>query len=392
MEQEKSLFIFTVSFDWRDLYRTNQTEAREKLNRDQLRPDINKFFFFSWSHVKYQSLEGDWRTIHARTFGLEYVRPILNLISLVRVPYTAWKLNLRPDVWLAYDFGMVPALWVCRKLFGGNLIMLVNNQPYIYSRTRRFGLVKGWYSLLMERMFSGLPEHYFTLNETMRTYLAGLGVPREKTTIFVVNTIERDATHIAQANPNWLRETYSISKNKKILLAVARLEAEKGYPLLFDLFSKLPKEYVLFCLGEGSLRGALEKQVRALGVTNRIYMPGNIVRSDIWKYYKGADTFVLLSNAEALGIVFWEAMYVGLPVLGRNVDGIVESLGRDGERGRVWDETEGQDKFQEKVMFCTTPSHERESMIVRAKQYVDAQLENHTTFNSYLASLENHAA
>lgn len=390
MEKEKSRFIFTINFDWRDLYHADKGEMYEKLQRDQLRPDINKLFFFSWSHVNYQSLEGDWQTIHARTFGLEYVRPILNLISIIRVPYTAWKLKLRPDVWLAYDFGMVPALWVCRKLFGGHLIMLVNNQPYIYSRTRKLGLVKGWYSWLMERMFSGLPEHYFTLNETMRAYLAELGVPGEKTTIFVVNTIERDATYIAQANPGWLRATYDLHPDKKIILAVARLEAEKGYPLLLNLFSRLPDQYVLCCLGEGSLRETLEEQVRALGMTDRVYMPGNIARSDIWNYYKGADAFVLLSNAEALGIVFWEAMYVGLPVLGRNVQGIVESLGRDGERGRVWDESEGPDTFQEKITFCTTPSRERDSMTMRAKQYVDARLQNHTTFNSYLADREGH--
>jgi glycosyltransferase involved in cell wall biosynthesis len=386
MSTEKPLLFFIVNFDWRDLFRTGRDEFHEKLMRDQLRPDLNRFFFFSWAHTQYSSLEGTWQTVHTRTYGMEKIRPLLNLWALFRVPYVAWRYHIRPDVWLVYDFGMVPACWIAKKLFGGRLIMLLNNQPVLYSQTRRWGWVKGWYSFVTERISVGLVEHFFTLNETMRMYLANLGVSREQTTLFTVNTIERDQVHIENAHPGVIRARLHIPREKKILLAVARLEAEKNYPLLFDLFATLPQEYVLVCLGEGSLRSALERQAQSLAVADRVYLPGNILREDIWNYYKDADTFVLLSKAEALGIVFWEAMYVDVPVLGASVPGIIESLGHDGDRGRVWNEKDGAQGFAERVAFCTAQSSERHAMISRAKKWVVEKLENRTTFNDFIRS------
>ncbi len=381
------LNIFLVNFDWRDLFRTGRAELTEKLQRDQLQPDVNKFFFFSWSRTHYRILEGNWQTVHTRTYFLENVRPLLNIWAMFRIPYVAWRYHVRPDVWLVYDFGMVPACWVAKKMFGGRLVMLLNNQPVLYSQTRRFGWLKGWYSYVTERLTVGLVEHFLTLNETMRAYLHGLGVQNAHITIFTVNTIERDRAHIAHAQKGRIRSRYGIADGKRILLAVGRLEAEKNYAHLLELFATLPSEFVLMCLGEGSLRTPLEEQVERLKIGGRVYLPGNVERDDIWNYYLDADMFVLLSKAEALGIVFWEAMYVQVPVLGAAVQGIAESLGADGERGRILPVGEGAPGFGERVRFCVTPSRARDAMVARAKAFVDEKLQNRITINAVVASL-----
>ncbi len=380
--------LFVVNFDWRDLFRTGREEFVEKLTRDQLRPDSNRFFFFSWGTTHYTALEGAWQTVHTRTFGLHKLRPVLNLWALFLIPFTAWRYHLRPDAWVVYDFGMAPACWIARKLFGGRLVLVLNNQPVLCSRTRRFGWLKGWYSYVAERIGVGCVEHFFTLNGTMRQYLRTLGVPDERISYYVVNTIERDLPLIRAAVPGTVRERFHLGQHTKLLLTVARFEAEKNYPLLLDLFATLPTEYVLFCLGEGSLRGKIEAHARRLKIEDRLYLPGNILRNDIWNYYKSVDAFILLSKAEALGIVFWEAMYVGVPVLGSAVPGIMESLGADGERGRVWREADGPVGFTERVRFCTTPSHERDALVGRAKTWVDHQLKNRAALNEYLATKE----
>lgn len=384
MEVERPLQFFIVNFDWRDLFRTGRSEFVEKLNRDQLRPDLNHFFFFSWGREHYRVLDGNWQTVHTRVFFLDKLRPVLNLWAMFLIPYTAWRYRLRPDVWLVYDFGMVPACWIAHKLYGGRLLMILNNQPVLYSQTRRLGWLKGWYSYVTERMSVEFVEHFFTLNETMRAYLGNLGVSRERTSLYTVNTIERDAAFIAEARTGVARARLAIPADKKMLLAVARLEAEKNYPLLLDLFATLPSEYVLVCLGEGSLRSELTEKLKERGISDRVYLPGNTLREDIWNYYKDADAFVLLSKVEALGIVFWEAMYVGTPVLGAAVPGIMESLGEDGDRGRIWHEKDGARGFAERVRFCTTPSHERDIMIKRAKVWVYDKLECRLTLNDFI--------
>lgn len=384
VKSKKSRKIFVVSYDWRDIFKTGQKELYEKLQRDQLCPDVNNFFFFSWAKETYYACEGEWCTKHQKTFGLEKIRPLLNLWALFAIPYTAHKYKVKPDVWLVYDFGMVPAMWLASKFFGGALVMYVNNNPEDCSLSRRFGKIKQMYSMIAVKVGVFFVKHFFTLNESMCSYLVGLGVQKENVHIYTVNTIERDSKHILSAQKGYVREKYALPNETKILLTVARLESEKNYPKLIKLFSGLPENHVLFCLGDGILMKELKKQANKLGVEKRIYFLGFVERKEIWNYYKDADVFVLLSKAEALGIVFWEAMYMGVPTIGSDIEGIIESLGKDGERGKIWIAQSGQDGFNSLVSFCTTLSVERDTMISQAKKFVDEKLTNRETINNFL--------
>lgn len=386
--KKKELKIFVVNYDWRNIFREDKYELFEKLQRDMLYPEVNSFFFFSWAHESYSECEGKWCTVHKKTYGLEKLRPFLNAWALFSIPLTAFRYKVKPDIWLVYDFGMVPAMWLASKLFGGTLIMYVNNQAQIYSGTRRFGKIKSAYSWVAERVGVRFVKHFFTINETMCAYLGSLGVPRDTINIYNVNTINRDKKFIRESKKGVVRKQYNLSEDTKVLVAVARLEAEKNYPLLIDLFSKLSNDYVLFCLGMGSLLPKLEEQAKKLGVENRVFFPGFIERKDIWNYYKDADVFVLLSKAEALGIVFWEAMYVQVPCVGSEVEGIMESLGKKGERGMIWKQEDGQEGFKELIAFCTTKSAKRDEMVARAKTFVDMMSENKTTINDFLKKIE----
>lgn len=388
-DKKKEYTVFIVSYDWRDLFRTNNKEYFEKLQRDQLCPEVNDFFFFSWAKEAYDVRDGKWCTAHRKTYGLEKIRPLLNLWAFFLIPYTAYKYSVRPDVWVVYDFGMVPAMWLASKLFGGVLILYVNNNPQDCSLTRKFGKIKQMYSKLTERIGVYFVKHFFTLNESMCEYLMGLGVQKKNIHIYTVNTVERDIEYIRNAQKGYVREKYALPNETKILLTVARLEEEKNYPLLLDLFSTIPSENVLFCLGAGSLMEKLQEQTKKLQIENRVFFVGNVDRNEIWNYYKDADVFVLLSKAEALGIVFWEAMYIGVPTIGSNLNGIIESLGKDGERGKIWKETDGQEGFNNLVSFCVTPSEERDTMISQARIFVDERLENRDTLNDFIGSLNN---
>ena len=68
-----------------------------------------------------------------------------------------------------------------------------------------------------------------------------------------------------------------ITPNRKLLLAVGRLSAEKGFDRLLHVFAQLAPvnpDWDLIILGEGALRSHLERQVQALGLTDRVYLPG----------------------------------------------------------------------------------------------------------------------
>lgn len=380
---QKKLSIFLVNFDWREVYHEKgQVELMEKLERDRLEPKVNNFFFFSWAKKSYKVLEGQYKTVHKKTYGLEKLRPLLDMWSWFAVPWCAHKHKLRPDAWMTYDFGMVPALWIAKKLYGGKLVVVLNDQPTMYSQTRRFGKVKGVYSWVMERIGTRLVDHMFTINVTLKKYCVDLGVPKEKITIFSMNTIDRDLRHIAESKKGEIRKKYNLTKDTKMLLTVARLEAEKNYPRLLELFAGLSKEHVLFALGMGSYLPALTEQAKKLGISDRVHFEGYVPRDKIWDYFNDADVFVLLSKVEALGIVLWEAIVSNTPIVCSDVEGMMETVGKDGERGRVWSESLGQEGFNERVRFCVEESEEKQNMLKRAKVFVEEHRKNQVTVNT----------
>src|SRR6267154_2141218 len=95
---KKPLSVFMINFDWRDVFRTSFSELKDKLDRDQLNSDLNDFFFFSWAHVAYASLEGRFKTVHVKT-AIYKLKPLLDLITLVLIPRIVKKFRLKPDVW-----------------------------------------------------------------------------------------------------------------------------------------------------------------------------------------------------------------------------------------------------------------------------------------------------
>jgi len=389
-DTKKPLSIFMVNFDWDDMFRNSFTIFKEKLDRDKLIPDVNTFFFFSWSRISYDSgydSKADrFKTVHVKT-RIYKLKPLLDIRAMFAVRAAAQKYAQRPDVWMTYDFGMLPALWLAKKRHGGKIVLCVSNQPTIYSKTRRFGLIKGWYSWISERMWWRLADHFFTINETMRSYLQDIGIPANDITVFTIDTIERDRRFIDKVEAGTIRKKYNIPPHMKILVTVARLEAEKNYPLLLDLCAGLGPNYVLIALGRGSLLASLTEQAKKLGMKERVIFTGLVSREEIWNYYRDADAFVLLSKAEALGLVFWEAMYMNVPVIGSTADGIVETIGKDGERGRIWSSDLGQKGFNERVEYCVTPSTDRDAMRARAKEYVVLQRQNSVTLNDLYESI-----
>jgi len=381
----KPLNILLINYDWRDIYREKFYELEEKLERDRLNPKSNNFFIFSWAHQSYFLKSNNrFATRHQKIVG-PFFKPLYDFLALFFVPYQVKKNNFKPDIITTYDFGSLPAAWLVSKFSGGRVIMTINNMPRVYSATRSFGGLKSIYSYLLEKLFYRLPEFYFTINQAMKDYLVSIGIPAEWVKLFSMNTIKRDWQYLQAAQAGVIRQKYGLKPEEKIIITVARLEAEKDYPRMLRAFSRLDKTFHFISLGRGSLLPELKKLAAELGVSERVHFAGFVERDEIWNYYRDADVFMLLSRAEALGVVFWEAMYMNVPAIGSTAEGIIESIGRNNERGFVWQAGETDEKIKKDIDFCLTPSEQRTAMLERAKQYVEAQIANDTTINDIVS-------
>ena len=99
------------------------------------------------------------------------------------------------------------------------------------------------------------------------------------------------------------------------VLAVGRLVAYKGFDRLVEAATELPWNVAI--VGEGPLRADLERQIRDLGLQDRVHLAGRVDDERLRAYFTAAGLFVLpsLNRAEAFGVVLLEAQAAGLPVV-----------------------------------------------------------------------------
>lgn len=125
--------------------------------------------------------------------------------------------------------------------------------------------------------------------------------------------------------------------NTKKLIAVTRLEPEKGNDVLIGLAKCLlliRKDFVLSVVGDGSERLKLESLAGTLGVRDHVQFLG--YREDVPRLLADSDIFVSTSLGEAQGIAVNEAMIHGVPVVISRVLGHVDIV-ESGRTGYLFD-------------------------------------------------------
>lgn len=104
------------------------------------------------------------------------------------------------------------------------------------------------------------------------------------------------------------------SKNNKIVIAVGRLDNQKGFDRLIDLWELIKKEnpdWTLHIFGAGEDKDKLELQIRNKQLQNQIqiFPP----EKNIARRYIESSIFVMTSRFEGFPMVLLEAMSFGLP-------------------------------------------------------------------------------
>lgn len=99
------------------------------------------------------------------------------------------------------------------------------------------------------------------------------------------------------------------------ILAVGRLEYQKGFDLLLRAFAQLKPDLLhkLVLVGEGKEEAALGTLIRELGLENDVMMPG--FQENPYAWMSRAAVFVSSSRYEGFCRVIAEALAVGTPVV-----------------------------------------------------------------------------
>jgi GalNAc-alpha-(1->4)-GalNAc-alpha-(1->3)-diNAcBac-PP-undecaprenol alpha-1,4-N-acetyl-D-galactosaminyltransferase len=115
--------------------------------------------------------------------------------------------------------------------------------------------------------------------------------------------------------PGDLSQT-TIDFEQKKIIAIGRLEPQKGFDLLLQAFAVLHHEYpewTLVIWGEGADRIALEALRDCLGLKTHVQFPG--LTNNVYQVLSAGSLFVLSSRYEGFPNSLCEAMATGLPVV-----------------------------------------------------------------------------
>jgi glycosyltransferase involved in cell wall biosynthesis len=203
-----------------------------------------------------------------------------------------------PDVVIGFMHSMFVPLSL--SMLGTN-IPLIASEHTVYDHYRHVPL---------QKILLWLSSHLVTrITCTSRQALLSYPLSIRRKMVVIRNPIRIDA----KACP----DTLGSGRARKILLSVGRLGIEKDHAVLNNAFSRIAEQvpdWDLRIVGEGALRQQLQAQISALGLGDRIQLPGPT--RDIAKEYSSAQLFVVSSRYESFGLATAEALAHGLPVVG----------------------------------------------------------------------------
>lgn len=162
--------------------------------------------------------------------------------------------------------------------------------------------------------------------------------PKAEKVIFQTRRVKDQFNEKVQRNgvviPNPISVSVSTKKEReKKIVSVGRLTQQKNQKMLIEAFAaavtKYP-EYALYIYGEGDLRQELENKAKELGVSDKVFLPGNLLH--VHEEIANAEFFVLPSDYEGLSNALLEAMVMGLPCISTDCAGSDEYI-QNGKNG-----------------------------------------------------------
>jgi len=178
-------------------------------------------------------------------------------------------------------------------------------------------------------------DGFFVVSERSRAMLALEGIQDERIHGARPSV---DVARFAPGPADDRRRALGIAPDQVLILAVARLEREKGLGHLLDALALVHRDGLpvpTVIAGSGSLEGHLRRRVRELGLTAGVTFLGELGHRDMPELFRAADIFVLPSVptrhwAEQWGQSLLEAMASGCACVGSASGSIGETLGDAG--------------------------------------------------------------
>ncbi len=231
-----------------------------------------------------------------------------------------------------------------------------------------------WFVLLayMRRMVSGYTVEDRIAEKTLKMF----GVPQ-----YMIRYIPL-GTEYCELEKNDNSVSPYVNLERPIFLNIARMVPGKGHKYLIKAFSEYKKKGgmgTLYLIGYGRLEKKLKKQVSVLNLSGSVVFGGTI--TGLVPYYRYADVYISSSVDEGMGVVIYDAMASGLPVVGFNAGSISEIV-ENGVNGMLV-ENKNTDSLSEMMRLTAENANLRKSMGMEGKKHIVSRYTSSRMATSY---------
>jgi glycosyltransferase involved in cell wall biosynthesis len=225
----------------------------------------------------------------------------------------------------AHEFYMSMIGTLVSAMTGIPLVVTLHGRSYYPDKRRR---------RLACRMMAARAASLVTVSEDLRRFFCRTsGTPLGRVRV-IYNGIALGGS-AASSRKAELLDSAGIPREAKVVGAVGNLYPVKGHLDLIrsarTIVRQHPTTHVVI-LGRGALHDALAAEAEALGIRDRIHLPG--YRDDVKEWLGAMDVFTMPSLSEGLPLSLLEAMAAGVPPVVTQVGGMPEVV-RDGETGFI---------------------------------------------------------
>jgi len=285
--------------------------------------------FFRYAHA-FSMLMGfpdflplEWLSLHrlVKSYELVHFHDISSAIS----PLTVYQISrMKPVLWTVHD---------CSPFTGGCLYPLECKQFQVRCGScpgigewplRCYADFTGFMQSQKRKIAAQKSVTYITPSQWMADQAMSSGMFLKSPTV-IANGI--DINQFKPLEKNWLRDKYSLPRDRKIILLSAGsiLDPRKGSKYALDVLKKI-KDTNPFLLVVGNMNAEAHELFQEFDY----FSTGYVGETDlIAEYYATADIFLFCSLADNLPLVVLETMACGVPTVGFATGGVPEMVLQD---------------------------------------------------------------
>lgn len=221
-------------------------------------------------------------------------------------------------------------------------------------------------------------DHFICISETARNNLEYEGIDPSKIDV-VHNSVDLSFFSPGQKDIELLNRL-RISKNEKVMMFVGKLTSWKNpFTLLYasGILAKKGLSVKLILAGQGAQKLNIQKTARLLNISESVILLDFIENTDLNKYYRLADVFVMPSMTtitweDQFPFAVVEAMASGLPVVVTNSGGMPELVG---DTGRIYPQGNYRELAQN-LYEILTDEQLRQSLAVYSRKRAEEMFDN----------------